>query len=626
MGDITEEIIREIDERRARNVGRADRELLEHLLIAAQRERVAAVGYDTARLGERLARSPLPEAAKTLIARAIGQIWHDETMHARYVLGALMRQRTLATQLGAVMQSVEGGVGGWMTAIEQHATWRDAPGERLAAALVDVGGRLSGRIPESVRASLVYGPLRGWCAFSLDSEESAVLSFQRMRALTVEVRAMPDAELSLPDGFDRELERMERDEAAHARTFGALARLLGDDDGFAEGVDLATLEAALTLEQPSATFSGHDATTPVERPFARGGTVVVARGETHDDKLATFDRALDDAGLFALLDARARHLGKRPEALSIVVKIDLMLAWHTSDPSSYVDPALVARLAERLRERGYRDIVVCDAQNVYSRFYANRDVASVARYVGMTSDLYRVVDLSLDEVPHDFSRSMGVYAVGRAWRDADVRVSFAKLKTHPLAVGQLALRNVGTVIPQTGEHFATDRLVEFTALMVGVLHDMPPDFALVDGYAYAADGLMGVLADPTPKHPKLIVAGPDALSVDFVTMRLMGERDPARSCDLRACFEWFGDPCPQVSVQGDLTPIEGWDRADEGLLAAPMAALAGPTYAAFSRRGALLAADMDPVAFPPIGETASLAAARRFVRALLGMGKRPDAR
>ncbi len=621
MRDITASVLREIEERRARCEGRPDLELLEHLLVAVQRERVAAVGYDTERLGERLARSPLPERARRALSRAVGQIWLDENMHARYVLGVLLRQRDLTTQLGARMESAEGGVGGWMTAVEQHTTFREAPGDHLVAALVEAAGRLSGRIPEAARASLVNVPLREWCLFSLDAEESAIVSFRHMRSLAEEVSALDASTLVLPEGFAHEIARMERDELTHARIFSAVARMLGDSDELLEGYDEEALITALALDVvPDAAFGGAEVAR--DRPVGGGGRVVVARGEAPEDKIATFDRALDEAGLFEVIDRRAHALGKRRQDVAIVVKIDLMLAAHTADPSSYVDPALVDRLAERLWERGYRDVAVCDAQNLYGRYYENRTVEAVGRYVGLGKGPYRLVDLSLDQVDHAFSRAMGVYAVGRAFRDADVRVSFAKQKTHPTAVAQLTLRNVGTVIPQMGDYFFSDRLTDFTSVMVGVLHDMPPHFAIVDGYSYAADGLLGVLADPTPKHPHIIVAGADALAVDYVTLLLMGERDPARACDVRACFEWFGDPRPRMEVRGDLTPIPDWDAADAGVLAAPLAALAGPAYAMFSGRGALFTAAMDPVAFPPREESTSLAAARWVLRAVLGMGNR----
>jgi len=623
MGEITESIAVEIDERHARHPGRPDLELLEHLLVAVQRERVAAVGYDTARLGERLARSPLPERARRSIARAVGQIWLDENMHARYLLGMLLRQPDLATRLGAERQSAEGGVGGWMTAVQQHATWGDAPAERLAAALVDAGGRLSGRIPEAVRSSLIYAPLRAWCAFSIDAEDSAVISFDRMLALAAEVLAMPSAELALPVGFTQELARMRRDELAHSRLFGVIGRMLGDDDGFAPGCDAEALDAALEAieRELSLPAAGHRAVGS-SHPVGGGGVVVVARGEGDAEKLATFDRALDESGFDEAIARRVAASGRRAEEARVAVKVDLMLAWHRRDPSSHVDPELVERMVERLRSRGYRDIVVCDAQNVYARFFGNRDIASVGRYVGLSGEGYRLVDLADEQEPHTFARAMGLYSVGRSWRDADARVSFATLKTHPSAVAQLCLRNAGTVIPQTGEYFFSDRLTDFTHLVTAVLHDLPPHFGVIDGYSWAADGLLGVMADPTPRHPGIVVAGEDVLAVDHVALQLMGERDPYRAPDLRAALDCFGDAMSRAELRGDLTPIEGWSAADAGLLSAPLAALAEPVYARFGGRGAVFVPDLDPEAFPPIGETTALRAARRFMRALLGIGGR----
>lgn len=510
-----------------------------------------------------------------------------------------------------------------MTAVEQHATWGDAPAERLAAALVDVGGRLSGRIPEAVRSSLTYAPLRAWCAFSIDAEDSAVISFERMLALSAEVLAMPSAELALPEGFAQELARMRRDELAHSRLFGVIGGMLGDDDGFAPGCDAEALDAALEAieRELSLPAAGHRAVGS-SHPVGGGGVVVVARGEGDAEKLATFDRALDESGFDEAVARRAAASGRRPEEARVAIKVDLMLAWHRRDRSSHVDPQLVERMVERLRSRGYRDIVVCDAQNVYARFFGNRDIASVGRYVGLSAEGYRLVDLADEQVPHTFARAMGVYSVGRSWRDADARVSFATLKTHPSAVAQLCLRNAGTVIPQTGEYFFSDRLTDFTHLVTAVLHDLPPHFGVIDGYSWAADGLLGVMADPTPRHPGIVIAGEDVLAVDHVALQLMGERDPYRAPDLRAALECFGDAMARTELRGDLTPIEGWSAADSGLLSAPLAALAEPVYARFGGRGAVFVPDLDPEAFPAIGETTALRAARRFMRALLGIGGR----
>ena len=96
-----------------------------------------------------------------------------------------------------------------------------------------------------MRSSLTYAPLRAWCDFSIDAEDSAVISFERMLALAAEVLALPAAELALPVGFTQELARMRRDELAHSRLFGVIGGMLGEDDGFVPGCDADALDAAL---------------------------------------------------------------------------------------------------------------------------------------------------------------------------------------------------------------------------------------------------------------------------------------------------------------------------------------------------------------------------------------------
>lgn len=636
MGELTDTIRRELAERRVRHAGRPDLELLEHLVVALQRERVAALGFDVEKLGDRLARAPLPDDVRAAIRRAVGQIWLDENMHARYVLGVLLRQRDLSVKLEALATNVEGGVGGWMTAVEQHREWGDAPGQRAAAAIVELGGRLAGRITPEIARALRVAPLRAWCAFSADAEVSAIESFERMIDLARELDARGDTgALQLPTGFTAELERMAVDERAHRRVFDAVEAALGEDDALLPGTTAEALAEALArAHAPEAADGlaharGDEAPAGLSgNPVGRGCRVAVARGATEGDKLATFDEALRSSRFFEMLHARAVASGKPPERVAIAIKIDLMLAYHRSDRSTFTDPELVEHLASALRARGYRDIAVCDAQNLYGRFYSNRTVADVGAYVGLRpvgpdgEERYRLVDLSLEQEPHGFSRGMGLYSIARTWRDADVRVSFAKMKTHPIAAAQLTVRNCGTVVPQGGELFFSDRVAEFSTATMAVLTDFPAHFGIVDGYAFAADGLLGVMADPTPKHPKVVVAGADVTIVDYVTLLLMGERDPSRAPDLAAAFGWFGDPRPASRVVGDLTPIADWDRADEGLLAAPLAALAAPVYASFSLEGALFTADMDPDAFPPIGETRPIAAARKALRGLLGFGRR----
>ncbi|MEP7124401.1 MAG: DUF362 domain-containing protein [Byssovorax sp.] len=630
MDILTQAIRAEIAERRARNVGRPDRELLEHVLVALQRERVVAVGFDTERLGERLARTPLPAEASETIARAVGQIWVDENMHARYLMGLLDQQANLALQIDAMGQSMQGGMAGWVVSVQQLNQWSDAPGQRSLASLIEAAGRIAGKIPDEVKPNLAHKSLADYFRFNADAEWSAAISFGRMSELLVEIEAMTARGetpcIDLPRGFGVELERMRRDEEMHGDVFAALALVLGEDDGLAEGKTVADLIGAvaavdgwlvpvglLGLGVGEVIAASHG----VDHPVGRGGAVTVQRGSDASEKLETFLRTLDIADFAQHMERRALASKKPREEVIVAIKPDLMMAYHKDDRSTFTEPFLVERLIDELYKLGFRDIRLCESQNLYGKHYANRSVENVARYVGYRPERYRIVDLSEELVPHAFTRGMGLYEIGKSWQDADIRISFAKMKTHVNAVGALTIRNIVTVVPQFGDHLFTGRLSDLQTVTMALLHDFPPHFGIIDAYEYAADGLMGFMADPTPKHPHLFVAGTDVICVDFVGLRLMGERDPTRALDIRSAIEWFGDPRPHGTLLGELTPIPDWDPASSGLTA-PLAAISLPIYTALSGQGSYFAAAMDPEAFPPLDGSRTLAAVRGVLRGLLG--------
>lgn len=632
MRTLTESIQAEIAERHARHPGRPDRELLEHLLVGLERERVVAVGFDGARLAERLASTPLDEDVKRILSRVVAQVWLDENMHARYLSGLLHRQPNLGLHLEALATSVQGGLAGWVVSVNQLSRWSEAPADRSMAAVVEMAGRLAGKIPEEIREQLSRKSLPDYCRFNADAELSAAVSFARMRELGTLVEAMaaespaPDTEMAitLPRGFATEIARMEADERMHAEAFFAIAALLGPDDQLLPGKSAADLVATIGAIDgwlvPIGLLVNQARVSPEARwmRVGSGGPVAVTRGERSEDKIGCLRRALELTQFGEHVDAAARESGKPREEVIVAIKPDFMMAYHLADPSTFTETALVEELATILRARGYRDIRVCESQNMYSKFYHRRDVASVARYLGYSEHGYRVHDLSLELEDHEFKRGMGVYAIGKSWRDADVRIVFAKLKTHVNATCHMALRTTTMVVPQLGDYLFSDRLTDLSSVGMAVLHDFPPHFGIVDGYEYAADGLMGFMADPTPKHPRLFIAGPDVMCVDYVGLVLMGERDPTRALDMKMAIDWFGDPRERGWVLGDLTPIADWDRADSGLLSGPLVALAGPVYTAFSGHGAYFTADMDKEAFPPIEESGGLSAIRGALRTLLG--------
>ena len=133
-----------------------------------------------------------------------------------------------------------------------------------------------------------------------------------------------------------------------------------------------------------------------------------------------------------------------------------------------------------------------------------------------------------------------------------------------------------------------------------LLDAFPPDFALVDAYDSAADGLVGVMGCPRPKVPYRLYAASDALALDIVAARHMGVRDPRQSSILRAACHWFGDPVARVEVIGVDEPLAHWRGPYHNDLSAFLSILALPVYVWGSGRGTLFVPEMDEQAFPPL--------------------------
>jgi uncharacterized protein (DUF362 family) len=275
-------------------------------------------------------------------------------------------------------------------------------------------------------------------------------------------------------------------------------------------------------------------------------------------------------------------------------------------------------LGRWLAEIGVRDVAVIEAPNLYDRFYAHRSVHEVARYLGIEDASFHVVDASDEQEPHSFVRGMGQYTIGRTWQDADLRISFSKMRSHPIEMAYLTVANVESLGGRCDEYLFSDRQAHRDAALMTVMNDFPPHFALVDAYDTAPDGLVGTMGCPSPKTPRRFYAGADAIAVDVTAARHMGVADPTRFPMLRAACYWFGDPTDRIAVDGDDTPIDGWRGPYATEMSALLSFLASPAYEFGSGRGALFVAEIDEEAFPPLEpEGLLLHAARASIRTLL---------
>lgn len=610
MGEVYDEFVRELAEYRERYAGQPDREMTKLWLLALEREQIVAVGYAEHLLRRRLDAMPLPAPVRDLMRHALVWAWKDEEMHAIYIRGALLRTSSLLLRGITFLQQWAGAVGGWVSSVRQNVRWREAPFSRALATLIAWAGLATGKVSRAVRKQLRYHSFRDFCLFNIEAERTAALAWARL----AEIASADAARAAEAHAF----RRMQADEERHARIFEAFAEALAPSDELAPGHTEASLAAA--IGDVGEVFLPRDLRRRLVdgNPLGSGGRVVVTRGGTSSDKRALFRRTLEQAGLPAILEERARAEGKPVASLSVAIKPTFMLAYHRRDLSIVTDPELLAELARWLRERGVTDIAVVEAPNIYDRFYRRRSVAEVARYVGLEEGLFRIVDAGDEQEPHSYVRGMGQYSIGRTWQGADLRISFAKMRSHPIEMAYLSVANVESLGARTDEYLFTDRQAHRDTALMTVMSDFPPHFALVDAFDLAADGLVGMMGCPRPKTPRRLYAGADAIAVDIVAARHMGVEAPQSFPLLRAACYWFGDPEPRLTVEGEDTPIAGWRGPYSTEISTLLSFLASPVYELGSGRGALFVADMDTEAFPPLEpEGLFLRAARRSLQTLL---------
>ena len=284
-------------------------------------------------------------------------------------------------------------------------------------------------------------------------------------------------------------------------------------------------------------------------------TVVCAQG---DDKFACLDKVLADTHFFDLLENRLATSGKTRESFSVVIKPNFMFMHSRLDPSTYTDPELVVRLIDRIAERGFKNIALVESQTTYSNYYLNRDVLSVAEYLGYRQDgNYRIVDLTLEMAPFDYHGRLGHHVAGPTWRDADFRVSFAKNKTHVFCNYTLTLKNVYGTLPMQDKLLEYHTKREYDWPTIESLKHFPVHFGLIDAFV-SGDGQFGVITDPNPNLTQTIIGGDNLMAVDWVGAKKMGLNpdDPLIGRFLPLAERAFGKP--EVQCLGDLSVYPNW--------------------------------------------------------------------
>lgn len=343
-------------------------------------------------------------------------------------------------------------------------------------------------------------------------------------------------------------------------------------------------KANQSLTKAQSPGSGEAKPPQPPQPAKTGLTTVAAfKG---DEKLVLLDQVLEATQFFDLLKKRFQESGKsNKKDFKVVIKPNFMFMHSRHDISTYTDPELVEGLVARIYDRGFTNITLVEAQSTYGNYYKNRDVLSVARYVGYPVNKdgstphkkYRMVDLTKEMVPYNygkipeeqdplgFCRKLGRHYVGPTWRHADFRISFAKNKTHCFCHYTLTLKNIYGTLPMQNKlkEYHTKR--EYDWPTIASLTHFPVHFGLIDAFT-SADGQFGVIMCPDPKLTMTIIGGENLMAVDWVGAEKMGldPDNPQVGRFLPLAMAAFGKP--EINRVGDLSVYQPWENVREEII------------------------------------------------------------
>ena len=603
-----------------RDAARGDprRELEALYLLAVEREALAVVGYGGDGIQERVGRLVAEPATRAVVARALRWASREERSHVILARGLLAQSGGLVRRAQTFAADIGGLVAGWSAAVLQHTTVRRAPASHLLATVVAFTGRLAGKVPRAAASALRAQSFREFCRFQMSAEQTAVISWERIAGVLVED---PRVAALAPIAS-----RIAADERHHRAVLSVLLEAFDDADQLCPGHDAASLARAIGEVDPSFAAPDGSAAGESDEPIGRGGTVFVREspGACSADRpalRALLRTTLVDTGLLAELFAKA------PGSPRVAVKTTFMMSYDRHDPSPHVDLALAEELALLLREHGASDVAYLEAPNHFDLFFKGRTVPEVARYLGLESEHYRVVDISSDQVPHAYRRGFGQESVARTWRDADLRVAFGKMRTHPSWLVHLTMNGLESLGRRVDELIFRDRHAELMTGMMMLIDAFPPHLGLLDATHHVPDGLTGILGDAHPSHPGRLYAARDPLALDLVAARHMGIARFPKNNALALALDWFDDPRPRLAVDGTDTPIAAFLSPHRNDATVFLSAMAYPAYVLGDNRGSFWVPLMDPVAFPLRARPSVLL---RFVRALLravfGFGSPPAER
>ena len=560
--------------------GDLERERRALYLVTLEREALVTVAYAGSALHDRVSLLDAPDDVLEIVRHALLWAARDEDMHTVYARGVLFRRGERALVVRTFAQQLGGFIAGWSSAVSQHVTWSQAPLARLGALGVSMAGLAMGKVPKSARSTLSHRTFREFCVFNVEAEKTAAMAWRRLAEL------VPEEETTY--------RRVAEDELKHSQVFQAFVDAFDDQGRLLADKDAEFLLGRLRAADPVFVPRRYRDT---DNPLGTGKTVYVreaAPGTPPEsmDPAALLEDAARASGLVGRL---AERLGDRGR---VAIKGDFMMSYDARDRTTAVDRDLLRAVVAMVRGAGAKEVVLLETGNLFDRYFAHRSVAEVADYMGLVMPDVRIVDAAEDLTAHRFARGIGQDNVCATWKNADVRISLAKMRTNPAFLAHLSLANTQTLGQRIDELLFADRVADACTGLMMTLDEFPCHLAILDATRHVADDVTGIMGTSSPRHPGRLYLSEDALALDWVALGHLGLKNLPRPAPAQAALDWFGDVREHLVVDGVDAPIVPFVTGHTDDLRILLTSLAYPVYAYFSAGGALWVPKMDPARFP----------------------------
>jgi uncharacterized protein (DUF362 family) len=283
--------------------------------------------------------------------------------------------------------------------------------------------------------------------------------------------------------------------------------------------------------------------------------------EEQAEQIRALEEVLSVTRFFDVLERYWRDSNKSKDDFLIAIKPNLMMLYSINDTTSHTNPLLVEHLIDLIVDRGFGNVKLVESQNLYGNWFTNRDVLTVAEYVGYQARNYEIVDLTETSVDHHYGDYLGEHLVGPTWRNADFRISFAKNKTHFLCYYTLNLKNIYGTTPEQNKlkEYHHDR--DWKWVTIETLRAFPVHFGLVDAWL-GADGFLGFKGHHNPCRTRTILGGENIIAVDWVGAEKMGLNPLVNPLTRMAVAIWG---LPEIHREGDMSRYAPWHNIMPGI-------------------------------------------------------------